>query len=120
MGRLLVLGLIFMLSCATMRTLNDKAQQSEDLEIEQIKNAKIKVTIHIKLKEVTPLQVYDFLVNLNQERFQQFHPKDHKEYKVLYRPSKGVVGTIIFLKEEYENGYVLSAKAKITEAIPGE
>ena len=101
-----------------MNKIEDRTQHKNSFEVEQIKNSKVKLTTHTKLRGVSPHQVYDFLVNQNNERYRLFHPKDHKEYKVLHRPKKGIVGTIVYLKEEYENGYITSAKAKFIEANP--
>jgi hypothetical protein len=103
-----------------MRNFRDRTQHTGDLEVKQVENGKVNATIRTILQGIIPLQVYEFLTNLNPVRFEQFHPQDHKKYKVLYRPQKGIVGTIIYLKEAYENGYISSAKVKFIEADPGK
>jgi hypothetical protein len=97
---------------------DEGTQQEKSFEIELLSNSRTQFTTHTTLKGVSPHQVYDFLVNMDRERYRSFHPADHKDYRVLHQPEDGVVGTVVYLKEEYENGYTSSAKAVFIEANP--
>jgi hypothetical protein len=101
-----------------MNELDERTQQEKSFEIESLNNGRIQLSTHTTLEGVLPHQAYDFLVSMDEERYRVFHPKDHKTYKVLHQPEHGIVGTIVYLKEEYENGYISSAKAKFIEATP--
>jgi hypothetical protein len=101
-----------------MNTPAEETQQKKNFAIESMSNSRIQFTTHTTLRGVLPHQVYDFLISMDEECYRVFHPKDHKAYKVLHQPENGIVGTIIYLKEEYENGYISSAKAKFIEVTP--
>lgn len=90
----------------------------KNFKIESLHNGRVQFTTRTTLKGVLPHQVYDFLVNMDQERYRLFHTKDHKAYKILHQPKSEIVGTIVYLKEQYANGYISSVKAKFIEADP--
>ncbi len=118
-AKLKMSGIKSMNSEVNIKNREEKTQQQKSFEINLLKNSRIQFTTHTTLKGVSPNQAYDFLINMDNEKYRLFHPEGHKEYKVLHRPEKGTTGTVVYLKEVYENGFISSAKAVITEADPG-
>jgi uncharacterized protein YndB with AHSA1/START domain len=96
------------------------ASPPEPPTVRQIDKGKIELTSRIKLKGVSPDQVYQFMTSLDDERYRQWHPEHHLQWKVLHRPKDETVGSIYYFKERFEDGEVLGAKIKVVEAIPGE
>ena len=103
-----------------MRTqrLEDEAGRRKGFQVESIQNNRIQFTTHTTLQGVSPHQVYNYLVSMDDEGYRLFHPSDHREYRVLHRPRSGLIGTVVYMKEQYANGYVSSAKAKFADLVP--
>ena len=96
------------------------ASPPEQPAVRQVEKGKIELTSRIKGKGVSPDQVYQFMTSLDDERYRQWHPEHHLQWKVLHQPKDETVGSIYYLKERFEDGQVLGAKIKVVEAIPGE
>jgi uncharacterized protein YndB with AHSA1/START domain len=92
----------------------------EPLAVREIEKGKIELTSRIKVKGVSPDQVYQFMISLDDERYRQWHPEHHLQWKVVHRPKDETVGSIYYFRERFEDGEVLGAKIKVVEAIPGE
>lgn len=101
-----------------MVKIKSKGKCGVELEVIEIENKKIEITSYVDVGGVTPHQVYDFLVNLNDERYRQWHPKHHKEFRVLYHPEDTIVGAVYYFREKLEDGHIIDSKVKVIEAIP--
>ena len=96
------------------------ASSSEQLTVREIENGKIEVTSRIVVKGVSPDQISQFFLSLDDERYRQWHPGHHLEFKTIHQPEGGeIVGTISYFKERFEDGRVLATKVKTLEAVPG-
>jgi uncharacterized protein YndB with AHSA1/START domain len=96
------------------------ASPPEQPAVRQLDKGKIELTSRIGVKGVSPEQVYQFMINLDDERYRQWHPEHHLEWKVLHRPKDETVGSVYYFKERFEDGQVLGARIKVVEAIPGQ
>jgi uncharacterized protein YndB with AHSA1/START domain len=96
------------------------ASPPEQPAVRQIDKGKIELTSRIKVKGVSPDQVYQFMTSLDDERYRQWHSEHHLQWTVVHRPKDETVGSIYYFKERFEDGQVLGAKIKVVEAIPGE
>ncbi len=61
----------------------------------------IQINTKIIIKEKSPQQKFDLLSSLNQERYIQWHPTDHKNFKII-KQTKNLIGTIIYFDEVVE------------------
>jgi uncharacterized protein YndB with AHSA1/START domain len=96
------------------------ASPPEQPAVRQLDKGKIELTSRMKVKGVSPEQVYQFMISLDDERYRQWHPEHHLQWKVVHRPKDETVGSIYYFKERFEDGQVLGAKIKVVEAIPGQ
>ena len=92
----------------------------EPLAVREIEKGKMELTSRIKVKGVSPDQVYQFMTSLDDERYRQWHPEHHLQWKVLHQPKDETVGSIYYFKERFEDGQVLGAQIRVVEAIPGK
>ena len=96
------------------------ASPSEQFALRDIANGKVEFISRIPVKGVSPDQIYQFLLDLDDEGYRQWHPGHHLEWRVVHRPKDQTVGTIYYFKERFEDGQVLGGQLKVVEAIPGE
>jgi hypothetical protein len=73
----------------------------------------IKVITKIIIKEKSPQQIFDFIWNLNQERYIQMEPTAHKDVKLI-KETENRVGSIFYFDEILE-GYRIRMKLEIVE-----
>lgn len=59
----------------------------------------IQIITKIIVKGKSPQQIFDWLHNLNQERYLQWHPA-HKDYRLI-RETKNLTGSIIYFDETF-------------------
>jgi len=78
----------------------------------------IQITTDIIIKGKSPMQIFDWLSNLNQERYVQWHPNAHKDFKWI-RKTKDFVGSIIYFNEVFD-GYRVNCKWEILETKKDE
>jgi uncharacterized protein YndB with AHSA1/START domain len=95
------------------------ASPPEQPAVRQLDKGRIELTTRIKVKGVSPEQVYQFMISLDDERYRQWHPEHHLQWKVLHRPKDATVGSVYYFKERFEDGQLLGARIKVVEAIPG-
>lgn len=95
------------------------ASSSEQPTVREIENSKVEVTSRILVKGVSPDQIYEFFLNLDDERYRQWHPGHHLEFRTVHQPEGETVGTVTYFKERFEDGRVLATKIKTLEVVPG-
>jgi uncharacterized protein YndB with AHSA1/START domain len=93
---------------------------SEQFTVREIENGKVEFTSRIEVKGVSPEQVYHHLISLDDERYRQWHPGHHLQWRVVHQPKDETIGAIYYFKERFEDGQELGAQIKVVEAIPGE
>ena len=96
------------------------ASSGEQLAVREIENGKVELTSRITVKGVSPDQIYQFVLNLDDERYRQWHPGHHLEFRTVHRPNGETVGTVYYFKERFEDGRVLATQVKVLQAVPGE
>lgn len=93
---------------------------SEQVAVREIENGKVEFVSRIQVKGVSRDHIYQFLIDLDDERYRQWHPEHHLQFRVLHQPKDQTVGSIYYFKERFEDGQVLEGQIKVVEAIPGE
>jgi uncharacterized protein YndB with AHSA1/START domain len=96
------------------------ASPSEQLAVREIENGKVEFVSSIQVKGISPDQIYQFLIDLDDERYRQWHPGHHLQWRVVHQPKDETVGSVYYFKERFEDGQVLGGQLKVIEATPGE
>jgi uncharacterized protein YndB with AHSA1/START domain len=96
------------------------ASSGEQFAVREIENGKVEFTSRITVKGVSPDQIYQFLLSLDNDRYRQWHPGHHLEFRVVHQPKDETVGSVFYFKERFEDGQELGAQLKVVEAVPGE
>lgn len=98
----------------------DAASSAEEFAVREIKNGKAELTSRITVKGVSPDQIYQFLLSLDNDRYRQWHPRHHLQFRVVHQPEDATVGSVYYFKERFEDGRELGAQLEVVEAVPGE
>jgi len=61
----------------------------------------IQITTRIIIKGKSPQEIFDWIRNLNQERYLQWHPTAHKNFKLI-KETENLIGSIIYFDEIFE------------------
>ena len=96
------------------------ASSGEQLAVREIENGKVELTSRITVKGVSPDQVYQFLLSLDNDRYRQWHPGHHLQFRVVHQPKDETVGSVYYFKERFEDGRVLATQIKVLQAVPGQ
>lgn len=84
-------------------------------QVRVIENGKIEFTSSNEIKNVTPEMVLWYFTNRTKERYQMWH-QAHIDFKVIYKPESGHLGSIYYIKEKLENGPTIDTKLLVVEA----
>ena len=79
--------------------------------MEIIHNGKIRMTGSREMKGITPEMMVWWSTHRTKERIKMWHP-DHLDFKVLYKPEKGHVGSVYKIKEKHGK-YTLDMKLTV-------
>ena len=66
-----------------------------------IKDKMIQIITKIIVKEKSPQQVFDWLHKLDQEKYLQWHPTAHKNFKLI-KEAENLIGSVIYFDEIFE------------------
>ena len=73
-------------------------------------------TVSVVVPNLTPSQIIDFLMKLDNETYQKWH-KDHVQYRLISWDTK-IVNTKLFLEEKQEGKFHIGYEFKIIEYEP--
>ncbi|MHB1390017.1 MAG: SRPBCC family protein [Thermoleophilia bacterium] len=76
----------------------------------------IKNTASVVVPNLTPSQIIDFLMKLDNESYQRWH-KDHIRYRLI-SSEEAIVGTKLFLEEKLEGKFHIGYEFKIIDYKP--
>lgn len=91
-----------------------KIDKDEIIYFVMRKNNMMTFTTTVEVAGKTPEQIYDWILNLDNEKYKQWHP-GHKEWKTIKRTSNEI-GSIVYLDERFDHirlkftGEVIEAK----------
>lgn len=71
-------------------------------------NGKLEITGSHEVPGVTPAMMLWWSVHRNKERYKMWHP-DHIDFKVLYKPEKGHIGSV-YIEKEKHGSYMVNKK----------
>lgn len=74
------------------------------------------ITTKIDIKGKTPEEIYNWILNLDDDKYKKWHPRDHKEFKIIKRASDEI-GSIVYFHEQF-NSFVLKIKGELIKIKP--
>jgi hypothetical protein len=77
-------------------------------------NGRIVATTKIIVNGILPYKIYDFMLTLDKEKFIQWHPKDHIDFKVI-KQSEIIKGNIFYFHELIGGKFKLENKWEIID-----
>jgi hypothetical protein len=84
-------------------------------QVRVIDHGRVELTCAHDVPGVTPQMILWYFTHRTKDRYQVWHPA-HQDFKVIYQSPRGHIGSIYYIKEQFENGPLLETKLLVVEA----